>query len=167
MRKWLLKRLMHFISWRSQREIQKLHDPNRGNPHNGSFIVRRSLKSDFGRQVARMHWSNRPFANRYDIVRISHKDNHIFVPVLGLGEDESGHIARLGYDLRRKLNLPKDATVKEERFNLTIEKAGFWGQLYWYLSANDPAVKVPAWLAFWSVMLGLAGFLLAILSLCI
>jgi hypothetical protein len=58
-----------------------------------------------------------------------------------------------------------DAVDQKTQFELTIEQTGLWGQLYWYLCAKDPAVKVPAWLAFWSVFLGAAGLLLAIVSI--
>tara|TARA_B100001778_G_scaffold331272_1_gene335379 strand:- start:3494 stop:3703 length:210 start_codon:yes stop_codon:yes gene_type:complete len=59
---------------------------------------------------------------------------------------------------------PKEAIGSDKKFSLTIEQTGLWGQLYWYLFTKDPAVKVPAWLAFWSVFLGAAGLLLAIFS---
>lgn len=165
MRKWLLKYLMLFILWRADREAKHLHDSQEGNPHTASFRIEKALRSDFGREIARMHWSHRSFATRYDVVRVTYNGNQVFVPILGLDGDENVGIARLGYDLRIRLGLPKDAIGSDARFSLTIEQTALWGQLYWYLCTKDPAVKVPAWLAFWSVFLGAAGLLLAIISL--
>jgi hypothetical protein len=164
MRKWLLKQLMSFIAWRADRESKRLHDPQNDNPHTASFEIDKALARDRGREVARMHWSHRPFATRYDVVRVTYNGNQIFVPILGLDGEKNIGIARLGYDLRTRLALPKDAVGSNRKFDITIEQTGLWGQLYWYLSAKDPAVKVPAWLAFWSVFLGAAGLLLAALS---
>lgn len=165
MRKWLLKYLMFFIAWRADRESQNLHDLQKGNPQTAYFNIEKALKNDFGREVVRMHWSHRPFASRYDVVRVTYENRQIFVPILGLDGSENRGIARLGYDLRDRLGLPMDAVDQKTQFELTIEQTGLWGQLYWYLCAKDPAVKVPAWLAFWSVFLGAAGLLLAIVSI--
>lgn len=165
MRKWLLKQLMSFIAWRADLESNRLHDPKNGNPHTSNFTIEKALGRDSGREVARMHWSHRPFATRYDVVRMSCNGNQIFVPILGLDGDENIGVARLGYDLRTRLGLPKDVIGSNRKFDIAIEQTGLWGQLYWYLCAKDPAVKVPAWLAFWSVFLGAAGLLLAVLSI--
>jgi len=165
MRKWLLKYLMRFISWNADREAKKLHNEEIGNPYAASFKIEKALRRDFGREVARMHWSHRSFATRYDIVRVIYNGNKVLVPILGLAGDENIGIARLGYDLRTRLGLPKEAIGSGTEYNLTIEQTGLWGQLYWYLCAKDPAVKVPAWLAFWSVFLGTAGLLLAMVAM--
>ena len=167
MRKWVVKHLMMFIYWRADRECTYLHNLENGNPHTASFVIEKALKNDLGREIARMHWSHRRFATRYDILRITHNGKKIFVPVLGLDGDKNVHIARLGYDLRDRLGLPNDVVGTEEKFGLTIEQTGLWGSLYWYLNTRDPAVKVPAWLAFWSVFLGATGLLLSVLSIII
>ncbi|MCK7613814.1 hypothetical protein [Roseibium sediminicola] len=165
MRKWLLKQLMTFISRRVEKEVQELRNSIKGNPHVADFKVEKALKADFGREVARMHWSHRPFASRYDIVRISHADKQILVPILGLDGENNIGIAKLGYDLRSRLGISKTDLSNDRKIQLTIDLVGWWGQLYWYLNTKEPAVKVPAWLAFWSVLLGFAGLLLALLSM--
>ncbi|WP_353628650.1 hypothetical protein ABM428_16890 (plasmid) [Sulfitobacter sp. TCYB15] len=156
--------LMSFIAWRADQESKRLHSSEAGNPQIAQFSIKKALKNDFGREVVRMHWSHRPFATRYDVVRITYETNQIFVPILGLDGNEQVGIARLGYDLRKRLGVPNDAVGQETKFDLIIEQTGLWGQIYWYLCTKDPAVKVPAWLAFWSVLLGAAGLMLAIVN---
>lgn len=165
MRKWFLRYLMSFIAGRADQEAKRLHSPEVGNPEKARFTIKKALKHDFGREVVRMHWSHRPFATRYDVVRITYETNQIFVPILGLDGNDQVGIARLGYDLRKRLGVPNDAVRQETKFDLIIEQTGIWGQIYWYLDTKDPAVKVPAWLAFWSVLLGAVGLILAIVSI--
>ena len=129
------------------------------------FIIKKSLKNDFGRDVVRMHWSHRPFATRYDIVRISHEGKYVYAPILGLRGDEKRGIAHIGYDLRKRLGLPDEATDGDRHFKLTIEKARLFGQLQWYLCTKDPAVKIPAWLAAWSLVLGALSLILSVVSM--
>lgn len=161
MKKFLLK----VIARKAEKEVCGLHNPRRGNPHTAGFRIKKELKEDSGREVARMHVSNRRFASRYDIIRIKHGTNQVFVPILGLDGVENKAVARLGYDLRERLGISKTDVSTDKRINLTTEQVGWWGQLYWYLSTKDPAVKVPAWLAFWSFILGATGLTLAVLSI--
>lgn len=165
MREWLLKQVMAFIAKRMEKEILDLRSPEKGSPYSADFQIDGALKADFGREVARMHWSNRRFASRYDIVSIKHENKRILVPILGLDGEANRNIARLGYDLRTRLGISSSDVSDGARINLTIEQVGWWGQLYWYLSTKDPAVKIPAWLAFWSVILGLGGFVLGLIGL--
>lgn len=153
--------MMALIADRVKKEVTRLHNPEKGNPCTDSFKIEKALKADFGREVARMHWSKRRFASRYDIVRITHDKRQVLVPILGLDGQENTKVAKLGYDLRTRLGIH----LSGDNVELTVEQVGWWGQLYWYLSTKDPAVKVPAWLAVWSVLLGFFGLVLALLSI--
>jgi hypothetical protein len=158
-----VKFILNCIGKRASAEAERLHGVD--NPHAGTFVIQKGLKQDFGREVARMHWSHRPFATRYDVVRISNGNKAIYVPILGLDGDQNKGVAKLGYDLRTRLGISAEDISSGKKFELKVEKTGFWAQLFWYLSTKDPAVKVPAWLAFWSVLLGLSGFVLGVFSL--
>jgi hypothetical protein len=82
---------MFFIAWRADRESQNLHDLQKGNPQTAYFNIEKALKNDFGREVVRMHWSHRPFASRYDVVRVTYEkiDRYSF-PFLGWMETRTG-----------------------------------------------------------------------------
>jgi hypothetical protein len=161
----VIKFIMWLIQIAADRGVRRLHNHVDDNPHKNKFKIQSALESDFGREVVRMHWTHRRFATRYDIVRITYRDSHIYVPILGLDGAENRGIARIGYDLRVRLGMPRHAKNSAVEFELTIEKAGFFGQLHWYLSTSDPSVKIPAWLAFWSITLSVVSIALTVISL--
>jgi hypothetical protein len=89
--------------------------------------------------------------SRWGVGKITNLDNGNTVTAVVLGHDRQYAIF-MAYDMREALDLKKDSMA-----NLQIERVSLFGKLRWYLCTPDPAVHVPAWLAFWSVVLGLLG----------
>lgn len=115
--------------------------------------------ADIGRDLVRINIKDRPEnVNRHDIVVLNVNGKSALAVIRG--NDEPGEI-NIDIDIRDDLALQLG-----KRYSFIIEKAGCFSRLWWYLRARDPAVRIPAWLAFWSVVLGFAGFILGVVSLC-
>jgi hypothetical protein len=81
--------------------------------------------------------------------------------VRGWGESSTGSEPIIGLDaaMRRKLGLEKDV-----EYDFQLIPLGGLGQFLWYLGASDPAVRLPAMLALVSLIVGVIGFFLGIVS---
>ncbi|MCT8989528.1 hypothetical protein NYR54_04345 [Chelativorans sp. SCAU2101] len=112
---------------------------------------------DTARDVIRLHKKHRGTIGRHDVVKLSANGNSCHVSVLGTEEED---VIEMDLDTRLDLGVMHDQTYE---FSLT--RAGVVGQLRWYLDAKSPAIRIPAWLAFWSLLMGSAGAMLGLLGL--
>lgn len=122
------------------------------------FEVAEALQRDVGRDRVRIHYSRRDGAKRFVILRL--QGNGTTALVSALGHESDVNIIRMDYDLRSMFGVNKG-----EKIRLKVSRAGLRGKLCWYLSATDPAVHIPAWLATLSVCLGAIGVVLGGVSL--
>lgn len=121
--------------------------------------VMRSSKTDASRLIVRMNHDYRDGAGRWAVVRIRCADTSKTVLALALGHDTKNAIF-LPYDVRSALKVEEGTS-----YNFQIAKVGWLGTIRWWLCSKDPAVRIPAWLAVWSVGLGAASLIIAIWSL--
>lgn len=119
--------------------------------------VAKSNLGDTSREIIRVHEKHRRGLARHDIVRVSVEDASTFVTLLGA--EEEGEIKM---DLDTRLSL---GVMYESTYDFTIELAGKWGELRWYLKSDNPSVRISAWLALWSVLLGAIGAIFGVLAL--
>ncbi|AMJ61064.1 hypothetical protein [Bosea sp. PAMC 26642] len=66
----------------------------------------------------------------------------------------------LDYEVRTELGVSKG-----QKIELVIERAGLAGKLRWYFGNADPAIHIPAWIAVWSMFLGIAGIAIGLFAL--
>ncbi|WP_457939813.1 hypothetical protein [Mesorhizobium sp. 10J20-29] len=122
------------------------------------FIVGKAPIDDIGRGRVRIHYSRRGGTKRFTVFRIT-RDNQSFLASV-LGHEHEADKILLDIDQRADLGV-----VENESVVLVLKRVGFFGRVHWYLSVNDPAVHVPAWLTVWSVALGALGLILGAVSL--
>ncbi len=111
-----------------------------------------------GLSRAALHYERRDKAKRFQIVRIMRCDNGLFIhaAVLGLGAGEPKNRIRLDRDLRELLGVELGASCQ-----LEVTKCGWLRTLAWFLTVRDPMVRVSAWLAAISIILGIMGIVLS------
>ncbi|NDV53930.1 hypothetical protein [Salipiger sp. PrR003] len=108
-----------------------------------------------------LHHKRRDKAKRFQIVRIMRCDDGAFIhaAVLGLGPKEPADRIRLDRDLRDALGVTANTV-----YRLEVTKCGWLRTLAWFLTVRDPMVRVSAWLAAISVVLGVLGIVLSLRS---
>lgn len=121
------------------------------------FVVKKCPDKHAGKYRALINYRRRDGARRFEIVRITTPAGKS-VRAACIGHYDAPNVIKIDYDLRAALDLKPD-----EETPLEIVKCGLFGSLLWYLSAQDPIIRVPAVLAAISVGLGLLSVVLAIL----
>ena len=121
-----------------------------------SFVVKKCPEKHSGRYRALINFARRDGAKRFEIVQITSTTGKS-VRAACIGHYQAPNIIKLDYDLRSALGVQL-----EQEVILEIKKCGFLGALFWYLSARDPMIRVPAVLAAISVGLGMLSVVLAI-----
>jgi hypothetical protein len=49
-------------------------------------------------------------------------------------------------------------------YEFVFERTSYWRKLKWAREAADPSARMAMWIAYWSVLLGLAGFVLGVIG---
>lgn len=96
---------------------------------------------------------------RWGIAEVKNLGNSKAVACVVLGHEDRDAIF-MGYDTREALGLKPG-----EKGSFSFRRLGILGKLCWYLKTPDPAVHLPAWLSLLSVVLGLLGVVLGVISL--
>lgn len=92
------------------------------------------------------------------LVRVDVGGHHVLVVARGQqGNDET---IQMDEFTRRRLG----GVALNAELDLTISKATMKDQLLWYIHATNPAIRIPAWVALISVLLGLISVVLSIWS---
>jgi hypothetical protein len=94
------------------------------------------------------------------VCKVSVGQKHSFVLLRGL-QDSQDAVIRLDERKRNELGLNLGDTA-----DFSFSKVRLWGELRWAWQASDPAYRVSARLGVLSLVLGLIGLFLGILSLC-
>lgn len=93
------------------------------------------------------------------VCKVAYRGRATFALVRGSGNSSEKEI-RIDERLRNLLGF----SINEE-VDLQLKKVGLWGQFRWAWNASDPAYRVAARMGGLSVILGLTGLLLGLLSL--
>jgi hypothetical protein len=123
------------------------------------LVVKGVERREWGALRVRLHHSHRDSISRYGIAKITNVDNGQAAVAIILGHDDTENIF-MDYDTREALGVKKGETL-----DFSIEKACLPRSLWWYLTIKDPLVRIPAWLAVWSIVLGVAGIALGLASM--
>jgi hypothetical protein len=120
------------------------------------FRIRKINHAHIGRKRVLIHKTQRDGAKRHQIVRLmTQNGKYIFAEVIGVEQGKKGSIG-LDLDDRELLGLGKGDEVRIE-----VRKCGLLGQTYWFVSNNDPSIRIAAILAICSVLLGILSIVLA------
>ena len=117
-------------------------------------------RSEWGSSIVRMHKSYRSGIGRYGVARIintADRSKSCDAVLLGHEDDTAIYMA---FDSRQTLGVEKN-----ERLNFELKALGWFAKVCWYLRTPDPRIYIPAWLAVWSVGLGVIGIALGVISL--
>jgi hypothetical protein len=102
-----------------------------------------------------LHETTRGDVRRFGVVRLMTPAGRCtYAAVIGHTKEED--VIQMDLDMRESLGLRPD-----EFAELEIRKANALGTLWWYLTVQDPLIRVPAVLAALSVFLGLLSVILA------
>ncbi len=120
--------------------------------------VSRAQLEDAARGVVRLNNIKDYGARRFDVLKITHGDQHLHAIVLP--HNKAGEIW-LSKEARIALGVKEDQT-----FDLKIERQNWFQRVWWYTWARDPAIHIPAHMSWISIALGVAGLVLGVVSLC-
>jgi hypothetical protein len=121
-----------------------------------SFQVKKAPLEDIGKDRVRLHWKRRLGLRRFVVLLLKNDAGEALVSALG--HEDAEDIIQMDIDLRSKLALSLGSNA-----NISIARASWVQELRWYLSATDPAVRIPAWLGAWSLVIGVASILFSLL----
>jgi hypothetical protein len=115
-----------------------------------------AFHDDIYKDIVRIHWQERGKRNRIGaIVGISvDGDTPRFFSLRGLADEYKGQI-RFDHVTRDELRL-KIGDVHD----FTIKETNPWQKLLWAVRATDPAARIAAWIAVWSVLIGILALVL-------
>lgn len=122
------------------------------------FIVRKCPEKHAGLGRVLINYKKRDNSKRFQIVRILTQNGlSAYAAVIGHYDDEQ--YIKMDYDLRSQLEIEYGDTLL-----LEITRCNLAGTLYWYVTARDPLIRVPAVLASISVLFGCLSIVLALSS---
>lgn len=125
------------------------------------LTIKHGLQMEAGRDIIRVSAKDRGDIKRHDVVEVTHHDTGKKFFAALLGSEKEG-VIKLDLDTRLKLGVkPNDVG------DFSFRKAGWVDSVKWYVCATSPLTRIPALLAAWSVALGGAGLILAIVGICI
>lgn len=122
------------------------------------FTVVAAPLQDIGKDRVRLHWTRRLGERRFVILKLEHGGKRTLVSALG--HEQSKDVIKMDIDLREKLGL-----APNDKANISVSLASWHQRLCWYLNATDPAVRIPAWIGIWSVVLGFSSLVLGLVSI--
>ena len=82
----------------------------------------------------------------------------MLIAVRGLADTDAGFI-RLDLETRSRLGVELGAT-----YDVEFRTIGFLKKIRWACTASDPAARIAAWIAVWSLVLGVTSIVLVSLS---
>lgn len=116
-------------------------------------------RNEWGSSIVRMHHSHRSGIARYGVARIINtSDRSRSYDAVLLGHDDDSAIY-MAFDTRQALGVEKNQPL-----NFELKALSWFGKLLWYVRTPDPRIYIPAWLAIWSVGLGVIGIVLGVIS---
>lgn len=123
---------------------------------NHKLTIKPLPASDSGRQLVRVHRKYRSGVPRYGLGKLTDAASNKSVTVLFLGHDDEDAIY-IPFDIRYDLGVQKNDFLE-----FKIGKIGWIKKLWWYLNTKDPAVYIPAWIAVFSVVLGILSLVISL-----
>jgi len=116
---------------------------------------------DVFHDMARVDVKHRPGTKAGQIVKVTIGNKNAFLVARGAPSRQKNSLS-LDSATRTKLGVSKN-----NEYDVDISPAGFFGQLNWAWQATDAMPRIAARLAVLSVILGLVGFALGLISICI
>lgn len=121
-----------------------------------SFEVKMCPEKHTGQGRALINYKKRDGTKRFQIVRLmAPRGRYAYATVVG--HYDRDNVIKLDYDLRKTLGVDIGQEVEIE-----VKKCRLLGIIRWYLTVPDPLVRVPAYLALISTILGLTSLALAL-----
>jgi hypothetical protein len=114
---------------------------------------------EWGTSRVRLHYSHRSGVQRYGLGKITNTETSKSVVAVILGHDDIQGIY-MDYDTRDELGVSKGDTLAFDVASVRLP-----AKLWWYLTISDPLIRIPAWLAVWSIILGVAGICFGVASI--
>lgn len=121
-----------------------------------SFVVSKCPDKHTGQGRALINYNKRDGTKRFQIVRLTGPGGR-FAYAAVVGHYDKEHIIKLDHDLRKALGVEVGQKVEME-----VKKCRLLGILRWYLTVPDPLIRVPAYLALVSTVLGLLSVVMSI-----
>lgn len=123
---------------------------------NKTLTVVKAQIEDAARGIVRLNNLKEYDARRFDVLKISNGDN--FIRAVVLPHNKKGEIW-ISKEARDKLKADDGQSVD---FEITIQN--WFQRVWWYTWARDPAIHVPAHMAWISIFLGIIGLGLGVWS---
>lgn len=124
---------------------------------NKTLTVAKAQIEDAARNIVRLNNLKDYGARRFDIFKISNGGN--FIRAVVLPHNKQGEIW-LSMEARHELKVDVGQSVHFE-----IIRQNWFQRVWWYSLARDPAIHVPAHMAWISIGLGVAGLILGGVSI--
>jgi hypothetical protein len=125
------------------------------------LTVHEAQSIDVYKDIARLHRSARGKIDRGKLARISANGESKLLVIRGLGEEFKDQIM-LDSVARSDLRV-----TEGKDYNFKIEPAPWWYQVQWAIRSADPGTRIAAWLALWSIGVGVVGLLLSLTLFCL
>jgi hypothetical protein len=127
------------------------------------LTVQPGVQADEYRDIVRIHHDDRSGIPSGTLIKIAvhsgaDRRQRIFA-VRGLRNANRGQI-RLDSPNQDNLNVELNKT-----YPLEIAETSLLDKLHWVTCATDPAIRVAAWLAIWSGIIGILGFVVGIVGI--
>ncbi len=113
------------------------------------------------KDTVHVHWKDRDDMKNGDIVRVKvFSDNgHCHKGLFAVrGRREMG---KIGIDFLGCAHLKVEAGAQ---YRFTFERTGIWTKLKWARQTADPSARIAMWIAYWSAVVGLIGFVLGVIG---
>ncbi|WP_224823852.1 hypothetical protein [Cognatishimia sp. MH4019] len=130
-----------------------------------SMTLDRAQSSNVGLGVVELHKSKRKEISRRSIVKITNTTNghFVFCSVIGNDRPNEQSVMRLDLDQRKALGAPQGRAPFTGDFE--IKPATLVGRVKWFVSVPDPFIRTGSQIAVISLVVGLIGFVLGLISL--
>ena len=120
-----------------------------------------ATRDDVFGDIARLDLKHRPNSKAGKIILLDVAGQKTYAVARGLRSGSSADQIALDSALRERLGIKTNQT-----YEFSVLQVGFWGELCWAWHSTDALPRIAARLSALSVLLGLIGLVLGIMSLC-
>lgn len=112
------------------------------------LVVKDALRSDVHKDTVRVHWEDRGGFKNGSIVAVTVNGKTRPLVMRGLNDDRKGQIL-FDFVLRDEFHLKND-----QRYKFVFKSVNPFAQVGWACKHSDPGIRVAAWIAIWSAVVG-------------
>lgn len=124
-----------------------------------TFVVKTIGRADVAQDIVRLHKLRREGISRHSVVLLKHISGQKKY-VVALGHDGAEDEIRMDFDLREHFSLDVDTSTQ-----FSVTDGGYRGKLAFLWKATAPSIYVPYRIALISLLLGIIGLGLGVLSI--